>query len=214
MLFLNRTAPVRRILGGLLALTLAFTSLGGANAAGPVEEVVPYYNHEVGIVNATFGLATNCLLTGWTAVGSVTTAPSGYDDCRAVISASRPTGMKAGLTTSSLEQSFVVNASKSMFRLYVRSTSDNPNNAFAAQTLTIYDKPGNILVRYVFNNNNQNDQELLFDLSAYGGREVRLKLETTVNTLVSQSPTSASMDVYFRLLYRGPNPEPGPGGGP
>lgn len=213
MRFLNRTAPVRRMLGGLLALTLAFTTLGGANANRTPDEVPIYLNHPVGIVNASFGMDPNCTLNGWKTVGSVTVVPSEWGDCKAVIRASRPSGAKSSLVTSSIEQIFQINAYRKDFQLTTHLTSTNPNQTFAAQILTIYSASNDVIIRHEFNRNDQNDTRVIFDLSAYAGSQVRLKLETTVNPLVPGSPSSVSMEVYFGLLYSGPTPETIPGGG-
>lgn len=208
MRFINRTAPVWRILSGLLALTLALTNLGGASAVVP-----PFLNHPVGVVNASFGMVPNCILNNWTVVGSVTAVPSDWEDCKAVISAKRPSGTKATSATSSIEQTFTVNASTTSFQLTTRFTSTNPNERFAAQILTVYDASNNVIISLAFNKNDPNDTRLIFDLAAYAGQQVRLKLETRVNTITPDSPSFAAMEVYFGLMYSGPAPEPDPSGG-
>jgi hypothetical protein len=226
MRFLNRTAPVRRILGGLLAMTLAFTNLGSVFAGGGESEVpveatavpiapVRYRNHPVGIINASFGLNTSCLLEGWQTQGWVKTFAinDGTGHCKAVLSANRSTpGMAPGLTTATLEQTFVVNAANPHFGLVSNLTTNKANQLFSAQTVTIYGPSGTVIAHYAYNSTTY-ASALSFDLSAYGGQSVRLKFSATVDTRLAESPQDVSMEVIFPLTVRPPDPEPPPGGG-
>ena len=201
---LNRTAPVRRILGGLLALTLAFTNLGGAGA-------VPerYKDHETGVVNATFGLNDSCLLDAWTVVGSVTTAPTGWGDCKAELSADNSTADRPAAVTTKLEQTFVVRGGK--LRIYTNLTSNNPNGGFVAQSITLYDVKGRVISQMALNQ--QLSPTFEYDLSGYVGESVRLSMAVNLDPTKPGSPTRASMAVDFHILYSGPQPElPGGGG--
>ncbi|HYF65943.1 MAG TPA: hypothetical protein VD886_24145 [Herpetosiphonaceae bacterium] len=206
------TAPVWRTVSGLLALVLALTNLGGIAAATTDPITGSYLNHEVGIINATFGKDSLCSLEGWTVTGSVTTLPSGDGDCTALLSAASSKDARAGVTTATLEQSFTVNPVAPKFRLYTTFVSDKPNQTFAAQTITIYNNQGVAIFSAAYNRS----WSTLFaiDLSGYKGQSVRLRIAATIDTRLADSPTSVSLHASFGLLGQGPEPEPGPGGGP
>jgi hypothetical protein len=212
MCFLNHTAPVRRMLGGLFALVLIFTNLGRVHATSspPEEEQVERYkNHGNGIVNATFGLNDVCLLDAWTAVGTVTTAPTGWGDCKAVLSADNSTADRAAAVTTALEQTFVVHGGK--LRLYTNLTSNNVNGGFVSQRITLYDARGRVIDQLALNQQLSYIYE--YDLSQHVGETVRLSMAVNLDPTKSGSPSKASMAVDFHMLYTGPEPEGPPGGG-
>jgi hypothetical protein len=212
MCILDRPAHVRRIFNGLLAMVLAFTCLGRVHASSETpEEAERYKNHESGIVNATFGLNNTCLLDAWTAAGSVTTVPTGFSDCKAVLSADNSTADRPAAVTTRLEQSFVVQGNSTKVRFYAERTSNNPNTTFAAQTITLYNKSGGIIARQVLNAQSSSYFEAY--LNGYAGDTVRLSIEVNLDPTRAGSPSKASMSVDFRMMYSGPQPElPGGGG--
>jgi hypothetical protein len=212
MYFLNRTARVRRILGGLLALTLALTNLSGTRAAVPsLEETEIYKDHAIGIVNASFGLNNVCSLTAWTAVGSITTAPTDEGDCKAVLSADNSTVSRSVAVATRLEQSFVVKGNSARLRIYTDLTSNNPNGNFAAQTITISNSSGQIITQHSMNVQGSFIYETY--LNGYDGQSVKLSLGVNLDPAKPGSPTKASMSVDFYMLHTGPEPEIPPGGG-
>jgi hypothetical protein len=193
-------------------MVLAFTGMGRAHAASGVsDETERYKNHESGIVNATFGMHDACLLDGWTTVGSVTTAPTGWGDCKALLSADNSTVDRPAAVTTRLEQSFVVQSNSTKLRFYTERTSNNPNTAFAAQTITLYNSAGQVIDRQVLNI--QGSLYFETQLNGYQGQRVRLSIEVNLDPTKPGSPSNASMWVDFRMLYSGPQPElPGGGG--
>jgi hypothetical protein len=212
MCFLTLGARVRRILGGLLALTLAFTNLSISRAASPpLGEAGIYKNHAIGIVNASFGLNNVCSLSAWTAVGSITTVPTDEGDCKAVLSADNSTVSRPAAVTTRLEQSFVVQGNSPRLRIYTNLTSNNPNGNFAAQTITIYNSSGQIISRHSMNAQGSFIYETY--LNGYDGQTVTLSLDVNLDPTKPGSPTNASMAVDFYMLHTGPEPDMPPGGG-
>jgi hypothetical protein len=198
---LNRTAPVRRTLGGLLALMLVLTNLSGIPAAaGPIEDL-PYRNHDIGLVNASFGLADACLLDGWTVGGNgaVTVAPAyARFDCTALLTASNHGRAGRDGSIASLEQGFVVQGREPVLRFFIDLGSDRPNGSFTPQTITLYDESDQIIMQETLNRAGPHMVE--HSLIGYVSQSVRLSLTVAVKPINAGGPSSMWMKVDFRVL--------------
>jgi hypothetical protein len=213
MRFLNNPSRVRRMLSGLLALTLALTNLSDIYAAGgSLQPEVLYLDHKIGIVNASFGMASSCSLTGWTAAGTIATVPMPErGDCKAVLSVDNTTVDRPAAASTRLEQSFVVRGNSAKLSIYGSVTSNAPSGTFAAQTITLYNKGGQIITQST--RNTQGEYVFGTYLNGYDGQTVKLSMGVNVDPTRADSPTQATMSVDFYMMYTGPEPEPPPGGG-
>jgi hypothetical protein len=204
MRFLNRTAPVRRTLGGLLALMLVLTNLSGNPAAAGPPEGLPYRNLDVGIVNASFGLSEACLLDGWTVSGNgaVTVAPAPDRlDCMARLTASNHGRAGRDGAVATLEQRFVVQGRQPVLRFFTDLGSDNPRDSFTPQTITLYDESDQIITQEALVTPGPHMFE--YSLSAYVSYSVRLSLTVAVNPIRNGGPSTMWMTVDFRMLHTG-----------
>lgn len=204
MRLLNPTAPVRRILSGLLAMVLAFTSINVARGV--------FY----GVVNPTFSPNGQCSTNGWTTTGDVKLVPSPLTpgDCAVVLAASARRADQQ--SASEISQTFLVDLANPQLKFYLRPSSNNPNSAFAAQTVTIYGPAGQII--YKASRNTQivtGAQSFVVDvdLNAYANQQVRLSVAVAADSSQPASPSHVELLFDFDLMeiVDGPEVTPGPG---
>lgn len=212
--FLLRTRPRGRFMSVLLALALALTSMSGVRAAtGTIQETPRYIDHEIGIRNASFGLAGACALDEWTTAGNVAPmALSGRRDCGALLTADNTWSSRPAAATARLEQSFVVSGTAPIVRIFTKLSTDNPNTIFAAQAITLYDASNRVIAQAGLNQQGYYFFER--SLMAYAGQTVRLSMVVAVDPTRAGSPSYTAMEVDFRMLHSGlVNPGFGQAGG-
>jgi hypothetical protein len=203
--------------------TVPLTPVAGATAtprptSTPAPTATPRPTY--GVVNRSFGPDGNCSLAGWTTSGTVglpNTVITEDQHCYAMLQAN--VGTSQDTATSYLEQGFLVDPAQPDITFYVNPTSDLPDVDYPAQTISLYNSAGQVI--YERSHNFHVDGKtmcnfgLSYDLSAYAGQLVRLRITVKAST-ERGAPTNVSMKVDFDK-YSWPcedgGPEEKPGGG-
>jgi hypothetical protein len=154
-----------------------------------------------GVVNGSFGPDGNCSLAGWTtsgAVGLPNTAMTEDQHCYATLQAN--VGTSQDTAASSLEQGFLVDPAQPYLLFYVNPTSDLPDVDYPAQTISLYNSAGQVIYERSRNlhvaGQIRCEFGFLYDLSAYAGQLVRLRISVKAST-ERGAPTNVSMKVDF-----------------
>jgi len=208
--------PVRRWrrLTGLFAVLLVLAG------------IIPAYAASLGVVNGSFGTLPSCSLDSWTISGSgytVTQEDSLYETRSCVAKISVTTGLDdasvgdknvfAGRSATilspqykyaTLEQRFLVTIDdprSPWLTFYIEPKSNSSGTAYMAQMISLYNSAGQLI--YGKGRNTEDESEgyrfykFSYDLSAYAGQYVTLRVTSQLDPAMLGSPTAVSLKIDF-----------------
>jgi hypothetical protein len=136
--------------------------------------------------------------------------------CASSLSATAPAGSSTP-NVATLGQRFLVSGTSPHVGFYLIPSTNNPDTAYAAQTVALYNSAGQLIYQKSRNtaivDSEITSYVFLYDLRAYANQYVTLRFSTQVQPSITGSPTSVGLWVSSYDPHDGVgDPDPGSSG--